>query len=162
MIRCGFEVRYWFRVSANFAESFSRRGGGVREKRSECERSCVSLVRLFTWRIRRGGSRKWKGERWTNRQKHGLLLWQARSPIVRRRTRFSKCFWRTSTRQTIPWEKALWVKKRQISRARRDAFLLPLAFFFLRLKMRTVTFNPQLNRVVFITKIEILLLNSAI
>lgn len=34
-----------------------------------------------------------------------------------RRTRFSKCLWRMSARQTIPWEKALWLGKRRISRS---------------------------------------------
>lgn len=44
-------------ISQTFhATNFSQRGG-VREKRAECERSCVSLARLFTWRIRKGGSR---------------------------------------------------------------------------------------------------------
>lgn len=53
---------------------------GVREKRAECERSCVvSLVRLFTWRIRRGGSRK--GERWINRQKHGFCFGERAHPL---------------------------------------------------------------------------------
>lgn len=83
--------------------------GGVREKRVECERSCVTLVRLFTWRIRRGGSRQ-EVEGWEVNKpaKARLLLWRARSSsIVCRRTRFSKCPWRMSARQTIPWEKAL-------------------------------------------------------
>lgn len=57
--------------------------GGVREKRAGCERSCVSFARLFTWRrIRRGRSRKWKGERWTNRQKHGFSFGERVPAIV--------------------------------------------------------------------------------
>lgn len=71
--------------------------GGVREKRVECKRSCVSLVRLFTWRIRRGGSRQEMEGREVNKPaKARLLLWRARSSIVCRRTRFSKCPWRMS------------------------------------------------------------------
>lgn len=53
---------------------------------------------------------------------------RARSPIVRRRTRFSKCLWRTSAaRQTIPWEKAPRRGKRQISRDARRASSSPFA-----------------------------------
>lgn len=57
--------------------------GGVREKRVECKRSCVSLMRLFTWRIRKGGSRQEMEGREVNKPaKARLLLWRARSSIV--------------------------------------------------------------------------------
>lgn len=62
-----------------------------------------------------------------------------------RRTRFSKCLWRMSARQTIPWEKALWLGKRRISRARRsrvDPSIVALFLCLFRLKMRTVKFMP--------------------
>lgn len=86
----GKDVRHCSRVRAEslHAESFSLRGG-VREKRAGCERSCVSLARLFTWRrIRRGRSRKWKGERWTNRQKHGFSFGERVPAIVPSNTAF--------------------------------------------------------------------------
>lgn len=128
-----------------YAESFSQRGRAWKASRVW---AIVRRISRATVYLANQKGRKWKGrERWINRQKHGFCFGQ-RSPIVPRRTCFSKCLWCMSARQTIPWEKARRLGKRQISRARR----VPVFFFLPSLPSKDVTRLPNplySNRIAF-------------